>query len=426
MAKIKYEKQQLSPRINGHPQIIKEWEDLIIHYMNNPIDEAEIQGWIDAGLEPNMLIDTKGMPNDEWLRLRKHGVGHEDPSRKDFLPFVFGGSSSSAITGLTSDQSASPWQTSRDYFYEKTGREFPNKGKENTMAFAVGHAYEDAVASMVPLHEGYEEAEIYENTYFMQHPVLPFICINIDNMAHFKGEEHLVEVKTTSWRNRDAIELYKVGLIPPNYEMQERLYMSVLMQVQKALLICHWGFYPTEGAVIESERNLEVEAHILNAMVAFAYKIMYDIEPDYSNTSDAELIAESLARITGPMVPDTLVEIEDDKLFEYALAMEKYTKIKKEENSRNRQAVKDLDKLLTNYSNPILQQMKDNETLLIKGSKYPGKVLEFKKISKKSISVVRKELEKYVKEEKPELRDRFFTEKERESLVFKGLEEDDY
>ena len=49
-------------------------------------------------LNPTELIDTTGMDNDTWLKIREHGLG-KLPTDPDYIPYTITGSGASAGSG---------------------------------------------------------------------------------------------------------------------------------------------------------------------------------------------------------------------------------------------------------------------------------------------------------------------------------------
>ena len=74
--------------------------------------------------EPVILCDTKGMTNEEWLKVRMHGP-------KGNIPYTVGGSDVAAIFGV------SPWTSPLELWLIKKGRMKP-KEKENAAQLRMG------------------------------------------------------------------------------------------------------------------------------------------------------------------------------------------------------------------------------------------------------------------------------------------------
>jgi len=138
---------------------------------------------------------TLDMPRDEWLELRRQGIG---------------GSDAAAIVGL--DRYRSPF----DVYADKLGLrpEIPDNE-----AMRQGRDLEQYVA------ERFMEAtgkKVRRRNTMLQHPEYPFMNANIDRWV--VGESAGLECKTTSVLNRAK---FNQGEFPPNYYVQCVHYMAV-------------------------------------------------------------------------------------------------------------------------------------------------------------------------------------------------------
>jgi putative phage-type endonuclease len=141
------------------------------------------------------LAKTLDMPREEWLELRKKGIG---------------GSDSAAIVGL--DRYRSPF----DVYADKLGLrpEIPDNE-----AMRQGRDLEQYVA------ERFVEAtgkKVRRRNAMLQHPEYPFMIADIDRWV--VGENAGLECKTTSVLNRAK---FNQGEFPPNYYVQCMHYMAV-------------------------------------------------------------------------------------------------------------------------------------------------------------------------------------------------------
>ena len=141
------------------------------------------------------LAKTLDMPREEWLELRKKGIG---------------GSDSAAIVGL--DRYRSPF----DVYADKLGLrpEIPDNE-----AMRQGRDLEQYVA------ERFMEAtgkKVRRRNAMLQHTEYPFMIADIDRWV--VGENAGLECKTTSVLNRAK---FSQGEFPPNYYVQCMHYMAV-------------------------------------------------------------------------------------------------------------------------------------------------------------------------------------------------------
>jgi putative phage-type endonuclease len=141
------------------------------------------------------LAKTLDMPREQWLELRKKGIG---------------GSDSAAIVGLDRYRSAF------DVYAEKIGLKPEQPDNE---AMRQGRDLEQYVA------ERFMEAtgkKVRRRNAMLQHPEHPFMLANIDRWV--VGENAGFEAKTTSVLNRTK---FSQGEFPPSYYVQCMHYMAV-------------------------------------------------------------------------------------------------------------------------------------------------------------------------------------------------------
>lgn len=101
---------------------------------------------------PNILCDTAGMTNAQWLAARMHG-----PSGK--IPYTVGGSDVAAVFGV------SPWTTPLELWMIKKGRMKP-PAKSNANQLEMGHLLEPIAAHWYAKKTG---NRVYEDTNLYQH-----------------------------------------------------------------------------------------------------------------------------------------------------------------------------------------------------------------------------------------------------------------
>lgn len=141
-------------------------------------------------------IPTAGMSNEEWLRLRKTGIG---------------GSDAGALCGLN------PYSSPMQLFYDKTTDKIEETDSE---AVRIGHDLEDYVAKRFTEATG---LKVRRSNYMYRSAEHPFMIADVDRLVI--GEDAGLECKTASAYNADK---WKDGDIPLHYIMQCYHYMSVL------------------------------------------------------------------------------------------------------------------------------------------------------------------------------------------------------
>ncbi len=187
-----------------------------------------------------ILVATKDMAQEEWLELRRKGIG---------------GSDAAAILGL--DRYRSPFEV----YAEKLGLKAEEPDNE---AMRQGRDFEDYVASRFCEDTG---KKVRRRNAILQHPDYPWILANIDRWV--VGENAGLECKTTSILNRTK---FTQGEYPPNYYTQCMHYMAVTGAEKwyLAVLVLNRGFHVFTierdeaeiAALIQAEKHFW-EEHVL-------------------------------------------------------------------------------------------------------------------------------------------------------------------
>lgn len=177
-----------------------------------------------------ILVSTKDMPREEWLKYRSMGIG---------------GSDAAAIVGLN------PYTTPYSLWADKTGR-LPEQ--EENEAMRQGRDLEAYVA------ERFTEAtgkKVRRRNVMFQHDDYNFITANIDREV--VGERAGLECKTTSVMN---LRKFKNGEFPDQYYVQCVHYLAVTgyQKWYLAVLVLNQGFYVYEIVRDEDEMAALVAA----------------------------------------------------------------------------------------------------------------------------------------------------------------------
>ena len=140
-------------------------------------------------------ISTKGMPEADWLKLRKKGIG---------------GSDAGAICGVN------PFSSPMKVFQDKTSEEIEEQDSE---AVRIGHDLEQYVADRFSEATG---LKVRRSNFMYRSMEHPFMIADVDRLVI--GEDAGLECKTASAYNADK---WKDGDIPLHYVMQCYHYMAV-------------------------------------------------------------------------------------------------------------------------------------------------------------------------------------------------------
>lgn len=111
--------------------------------------------------EPQELVDTSNLSNEEWLSYRRRGIG---------------GSDAAAILGI------SPWRTARDLYYDKLNVVKADMD-ENWVALEMGHLLEDLVARIFAKKTG---LRIFQRKVMFQHPLYPWMLADLTTLWSFR------------------------------------------------------------------------------------------------------------------------------------------------------------------------------------------------------------------------------------------------
>ncbi len=140
-------------------------------------------------------IATAGMAREEWLKLRKTGIG---------------GSDAGAICGLN------PYSSPMKVFRDKTAEEAEEPDNET---IRIGNDLEQYVAGRFMEATG---LKVRRSNYMYRSKEHPYMIADVDRLV--VGEDAGLECKTVSAYNADK---WADGKIPPHYAMQCYHYMAV-------------------------------------------------------------------------------------------------------------------------------------------------------------------------------------------------------
>ena len=152
------------------------------------------------------IANIKGMGREDWLRLRKQGIG---------------GSDAGAVAGMN------PWKSAIDVFLDKTSGDIPEE--KTTESMRLGTDLEEYVARR------WEEAtgkKVRHDYFMMQDEGHPWMIADIDRRVI--GENAILECKTASPYAADS---WKDGGVPPQYVIQ-CLHYLVVTGADRCYLAC--------------------------------------------------------------------------------------------------------------------------------------------------------------------------------------------
>lgn len=106
--------------------------------------------------QPQILVETAGLSEEEWLAYRRKGIG---------------GSDVAALLGI------SPWRTARDLYFDKLNIVAVEDNEDNWVALEMGHLLESLVAKIFQHRTGYK---VYQIKKMFQHPQYSWMLADVD------------------------------------------------------------------------------------------------------------------------------------------------------------------------------------------------------------------------------------------------------
>lgn len=191
-------------------------------------------------MKPIVFANTKDLSREEWLRLRRQGIG---------------GSDAASILGLN------PYSSAIDVYADKLGLIEP---KEETESMWLGNVLEPFVAKRFEKETG---MSVQRRNAILQHPDHPWMIANVDRMV--VGQKAGLEIKTTSLFNKTR---FADGEVPLPYYVQMLHYLAVtgatdwylvVLVLGRSLHVFHVQRNESEvDALIQAEKNFW-ENHVL-------------------------------------------------------------------------------------------------------------------------------------------------------------------
>lgn len=161
------------------------------------------------------LVKTNTLSRDEWLEVRKHGIGSSDAA---------------AAVGLN------PYKSQLQLWMEKTGRDadLPQPDPDDTTSPVYwGTLLEPIVAASYTKQTGRRVRKVNA---VLQHPERPWMLANIDREVIGAGDVQILECKTAG---EFGARLWKDGV--PEYvqlQVQHQLAVTGKQAADVAVLIC--------------------------------------------------------------------------------------------------------------------------------------------------------------------------------------------
>lgn len=232
-----------------------------------------------AAYTPGVLVETKDLPEKQWLEWRRKGIG---------------GSDASIVLGI------SPFATARDLYFDKLGVVSYKDDNSNWVALQIGHLLEDLVAEIFHKKTGFP---IYQIKKMFYHPLYPYMLADVDYFVTLpSGETAILEIKTTNYNGKDAWWMDGKESVPVNYEAQGRHYMAVT-NLNHVFYCCLYGNSEDNVIIRHIERDAAYEEE-LTALEGIFWNenVLKKIPPPY--TEDGDLVLQSVKHQVGMADPE--------------------------------------------------------------------------------------------------------------------------
>lgn len=250
------------------------------------------------------LANTKGLSTEEWLALRKKGIG---------------GSDAGAILGVN------PWRSAMDVYVDKIHPEEVEEKSSEAMMF--GSFAEEYVAKRFEQETG---KKVRNRNAILQHDDYPWMIADLDRVV--VGEKALLECKTTNafngkaWDNDD---------VPPSYLVQVMHYLAVT-GYEKAYVACLIG--NSRFVIREIERDDDAITALINAEKDFwENHVLAGVMPDPDGSTAASTLIKDMYPEGAPKKEIQLTGQYDMQRYDEICSMIKRLETEKKEREQQMQ-----------------------------------------------------------------------------------------
>jgi putative phage-type endonuclease len=250
------------------------------------MSQAKLAGW--GRNRPALrLVETKDLSRDEWLSVRKNGIG---------------GSDAAAAVGL------SPYMSPLELWLIKTGRDanLPRPNPDDTTEPVYwGTLLEPIVAASYTKQTGNKVRRVNA---LLQHPTIPFMLANVDREIVGNSDVQLLECKTAG---EFGARLWRDGV--PEYvqlQVQHQLAVTGKQAADVAVLIC--------GQKLEVHRVVRDDA-LIARLIELEAAFWRFVETDTPPPADGSESADRALRCLYPGAGGT-VDFTDDRRLSSAFA----------------------------------------------------------------------------------------------------------
>ena len=261
------------------------------------------------------LVKTNTLSRDEWLDVRKQGIGSSDAA---------------AAVGLN------PYKSQLELWMEKTGRdaELPKPDPEDTTHPVYwGTLLEPIVAAAYTKQTG---RKVRKNNAVLQHPEIPWMLANIDREVLGSEEVQILECKTAG---EFGARLWKEGV--PEYiqlQVQHQLAVTGKEAADVAVLMCG-----QQLQVHRIHRDEAIIAKLMELQERFWHYVTSDTPPPADGSASAATALQYLyPRDNGAQVDfqlDSRMSTLFDELQETRSQLDKYKQQEEEYKQQIQEAM---------------------------------------------------------------------------------------
>lgn len=295
----------------------------------------------------NIMVSTKDLTREQWLKLRRKGIG---------------GSDASVVMGKN------PWRSIQQLWEDKTGK---TPVQENSNEYTYwGNVMEGIIRKEFMNRTG---LKVRQKHFMMFHPQFQFMFADVDGIVtDERGEKCIFEAKTVSQYREEE---WRDGKIPVEYMMQVQHYLAVC-EMQKAYIAALIGgnhfIYHT---ILRDEGMI---AELVHAEMQFwNYNVKCDIRPEIDDSSATKDFLDKKYRDS---VKDS---VKLDRSLEAVL--KQYQEVESQ--------LKDMEQKKNGLSNQLKAALGEHE----EGRLENGQIVRWKRIEKKLVDA------KKLKAEQPEI-----------------------
>lgn len=254
------------------------------------------------------LVSTKDLSREDWLDVRKRGIGSSD---------------SSAAIGLN------PYKSQLELWLEKTNRDQglakPNQDDDSTPVFW-GVVLEPVVASQYQRRTGNKVRKVNA---VLQHPEFPWMLANIDREVIGSAEVQTLECKTAGI---NGAKLWREGV--PKY---------VEVQVMHQLAVT--GKQAADVAVLLGGQQLEVyrierDEFLIQNLIELERQFWHYVETDTPPPADGSDSADMALRLLYPEDSGVVLDFSQDQTLTEAYIQLKQVRQSLSELSTNESILK--------------------------------------------------------------------------------------